>query len=220
MCDLWLNPDAALLERAYRLGLFPMADPDSGRVDWFQPEYRGVLPLDQFHVRRSLRRVVTAQPFRITSDCAFEAVMRGCAEPRVDDPETWISEGMIAGYVALHASGKAHSIEAWAGERLVGGLYGVHLGSSFFGESMFSRTDEGGTNASKVCLVHLVGWMRHRGFRLLDTQLWNPHLEQFGCVEIAHSDFEVMLEESLASDAAWGEFSASEAMRCGLHWQG
>ena len=116
----------------------------------------------------------------------------------------------------LHGLGGAHSVEAWLDGRLVGGLYGVGLAGAFFGESMFSRPGLGGTNASKVCLVHLVGWLRHQGARLLDTQFWNPHLDQFGCVETPREAYLGMLGAALALDVGWGVFDAAAAMSRGL----
>jgi leucyl/phenylalanyl-tRNA--protein transferase len=205
------RPSADLLVWAYCRGVFPMADPDSGQMMWVDPDPRGVIPLDAFRVPASLARVVRRQPFMITADRAFEAVMKGCAEPRPDeDNQTWIDDRLLTAYTDLHHRGGAHSIEAWHRGQLVGGLYGVQIGGAFFGESMFIRPDLGGTNASKVCLVHLVNHLRTRGFLLLDTQFWNPHLDQFGCVEIPRADYLAQLGPAITASATWGAFARGE----------
>lgn len=196
-----------LLLSAYRRGWFPMADPATGWIEWYSPDPRAVFPLDAFHVPRNLEREIRRRRFDIRSDTAFEAVMRACAEPRGGEDGRWIDEQMIAAYLALHRLGHAHCLEAWLDDALVGGLYGVQLGGAFFGESMFSRPARGGTNASKVCLAHLVRWMRHRGFQLLDTQFRTPHLEQFGCVEIRRRDYLSVLAQAVDRDVSWGTFA-------------
>ena len=196
----------ALLRWAYRQGWFPMANPEAGAIEWFNPDPRAIIPLDAFHVPATLSREVRKGRFEIRCDTVFEGVMRACAAPRAPDDLTWIDDAMIEAYVRLHEQGSAHCLEAWRGDQLVGGLYGVHVGGAFFGESMFSRPDLGGTNASKVCLVHLVGWLRHRGFTLLDTQFGTEHLEQFGCVEIDRRQYLVRLADAVQRDIAWGDF--------------
>ncbi|MHC4947584.1 MAG: leucyl/phenylalanyl-tRNA--protein transferase [Planctomycetota bacterium] len=199
-----LPPD--VLVRAYRRGIFPMADPITGRLEWYRPDPRAVIPLDDFRVRPSLRRVVRSGRFEVVADRAFEAVMRACAEPRGDDDLPWIDERLVRAYAGLHGVGLAHSVEARRGGRLVGGLYGVAIGAAFCGESMFVRPEAGGTDASKVCLVHLVRWLRHRGYTLLDTQFTNPHLLQFGCVEIPAAAYLARLADAVDRDVTWGEF--------------
>ncbi len=196
-----LNP--ALLIKAYSQGVFPMADSREGRVRWYSPDPRGFIPLDGFHLSRSLQRVVRSGRFDISTDRAFERVMSACAAPRPGHPETWISQPIIDVYCALQRLGLAHSVEAWREGRLVGGLYGVHLRGAFFGESMFSLPAEGGRDASKVCLVWLVAHLRRNGFRLLDTQFVTPHLARFGCTEISRQEYLVRLEKALAVDACW-----------------
>lgn len=204
-----------LLE-AYARGLFPMGEP-GGSVSWYDPDPRGVIPLDPggLRVSRSLRQRVRSAVFEITSDAAFERVIRACAQPRPgkDGGETWIDERFVTLYTALHRRGHAHSIEAWSTEpdgtrRIVGGLYGVHLGGLFAGESMFSRPELGGTDASKVCLVHLVSHLRARGFALLDTQFQNDHLERLGCVEIPRSAYHEKLGDAIGRDTPWGSLDA------------
>lgn len=199
---------------AYRQGYFPMAEPArrgrGSRLAWFNPDPRCILPLDRFHVPRSLARTVRRATFRVTADTAFDRVIRGCAAPRRHEPGTWIDERIIHAYGLLHEAGSAHSIEAWLGDEpdrtLVGGLYGVRIGAAFFAESKFSRPERGGTDASKVCLVHLVHHLRRRGFTLLDVQFPNPHLEQFGPVEIPRDDYLARLTRAADAEADWTPF--------------
>jgi leucyl/phenylalanyl-tRNA--protein transferase len=207
------RPTPELLLVAYRHGVFPMADPCSGRLDWLSPDPRGILPLEAFHIPRSLARVVRSGRFQVRFDTAFDAVIRACAAPRPEEPDTWIDARLIRAYIALHRLGHAHSVEAWiadpsGGARpgvLAGGLYGVHIGSAFFGESMFTRPGprNESANASKVCLVHLVEHLRRRGFTLLDTQFHNVHLAQFGCIEIPRAEYLHRLAEAVDRPAEW-----------------
>lgn len=190
-----LTPE--ILLRAYSIGLFPMAESaDDPEIFWVSPELRGILPLDQrFHVSGSLAKFIRKQPFDIRFDHDFPAVMRACAEETPERPSTWINETIFRLYCALHRMGHAHSVEAYEDGALVGGLYGVSLGSAFFGESMFSRR----TNASKVCLVALVERLRARGFTLLDTQFTTDHLKTFGAVDIPKKNYMVLLEQAMLS---------------------
>ena len=190
-----LTPE--ILLRAYSIGLFPMAESaDDPEIVWVSPELRGILPLDQrFHVSGSLAKFIRKQPFDIRFDHDFPAVMRACAEETPERPSTWINETIFRLYCALHRMGHAHSVEAYEDGALVGGLYGVSLGSAFFGESMFSRR----TNASKVCLVALVERLRARGFTLLDTQFTTDHLKTFGAVDIPKKNYMVLLEQAMLS---------------------
>jgi leucyl/phenylalanyl-tRNA--protein transferase len=186
---LTLTPEG--VELAYRHGIFPMADERSGEVLWFRPDPRAVIPLDGFHVSRSLARTLRRAAFDVRVDTDFEGVMRGCA----DRPEgTWISERFVEVYGALHRAGKAHSVEAWRGGRLVGGAYGLALGGAFMAESMFHRE----TDASKVALAALTSRLRERGFVLLDVQYVTPHLESLGAIEITRREYERRLERALA----------------------
>jgi leucyl/phenylalanyl-tRNA--protein transferase len=188
----------ALLLRAYAAGIFPMAESgDDPEIFWVDPERRGVLPLDAFHLPRRLRRTLRAGPFEVRCDTAFEAVVRACAEPAPDRPKTWINDRIVRLYTALHRQGFAHSVEAWHAGELAGGLYGVALGGAYFGESMFSRA----TDASKVALAHLVARLRLGGFTLLDTQFVTEHLKQFGAVEISRAEYHQRLNEALAKSA-------------------
>lgn len=189
-----LTPD--LLLRAYAAGIFPMAesakDPE---IFWVDPDKRGILPLDACHIPHRLRKTVRHGPFEVRCDTAFAEVVRGCAEATADRPETWINDEILKLYVELHARGRAHSVEAWAGGELLGGLYGVALGGAFFGESMFSRA----TDASKFALVHLVARLIESRFLLLDTQFTTPHLERFGVIEIPRADYQRRLSKALAA---------------------
>jgi len=179
-----LTPE--LLLRAYAAGIFPMAETaDDPEVFWVDPEQRGILPLDGFHLPRRLARTLRRDVFEVRCDAAFETVVRGCAEPTPARPKTWINEEIVRLYAALHRLGFAHSVETWRGGELVGGLYGVALGAAFFGESMYSRV----TDASKVALAQLVARLRLGGFRLLDTQFVTDHLQQFGAVEISRAQY-------------------------------
>ena len=187
-----LTPE--LLLRAYAAGIFPMAETaDDLDVFWVDPEQRGVLPLDGFHLPRRLARTLRQDIFEVRCDAAFEAVVRGCAEPTPERPKTWINEEIVRLYAALHRLGFAHSVEAWRDGELVGGLYGVALGGAFFGESMYSRV----TDASKVALAQLVARLRLGGFRLLDTQFVTDHLEQFGAVEISRAQYHRRLSAAI-----------------------
>jgi leucyl/phenylalanyl-tRNA--protein transferase len=199
------RPCPDLLAWAYSSGIFPMVDPQTGEIDWYSPDPRGIIPLDGFRVPDSLARLVRGDRFEIRVDTAFEQVIRACAAPRADDRLTWIDQRLIEAYTALHRRGHAHCIEAYREGRLVGGLYGVSLGAAFFGESMFVRAELGGSNASKVALVWLVRHLRQRGYELLDTQFWNPHLEQFGCTEIPRADYLRRLASALRRDDRWGD---------------
>jgi leucyl/phenylalanyl-tRNA---protein transferase len=188
---LTLTPEGVL--RAYCQGIFPMADERSGEVLWFRPDPRAIIPVDGFHVSRSLARTLRRAHFEIRVDTDFEGVMRGCAHR----PEgTWISERFVEVYGALHLAGQAHSVEAWREGRLVGGTYGVALGGAFLAESMFHRE----TDASKVALGALVVRLRERGFILLDVQYVTPHLESLGAVEITRREYERRLAEALRLD--------------------
>jgi len=187
-----LTPD--ILLEAYAAGIFPMAESaDDPELFWVDPNRRGILPLDAFHVPRRLKRVLRGGRFAVRADTAFAAVIRGCAEASDTRPGTWINDEIVRLYSALFERGAAHSVECWRDGELVGGLYGVSLGAAFFGESMFSRVSD----ASKVALAHLVARLRHGGYRLLDTQFVTPHLAQFGAIEISRARYHRLLAEAL-----------------------
>jgi leucyl/phenylalanyl-tRNA--protein transferase len=191
-----LTPE--LLLRAYAAGIFPMAESaEDPELFWVDPVRRGILPLDAFHVPRRLKRSIRSARLEITCDGDFLGVMRGCAEPTPDRPQTWINHQILGVYTALHERGFAHSVEARLEGALVGGLYGVAIGGAFFGESMFSRV----ADASKIALAHLVARLRQGGFRLLDTQFVTEHLQRFGAVEISRARYRRLLAEALGAEA-------------------
>jgi leucyl/phenylalanyl-tRNA--protein transferase len=187
-----LTPD--MLLRAYAAGIFPMAESaNATELHWFDPPVRAIIPLDTFHIPKRLKRTLKQRPYVIKFDTAFSQVIRACATPDHGRSTTWINREITSLYVSLHWRGHAHSIEAWDGKELVGGLYGVSLGSAFFGESMFSRKDD----ASKISLVYLVALLKHCGFTLLDTQFQTAHLAQFGTHEITRANYHHLLTHAL-----------------------
>jgi leucyl/phenylalanyl-tRNA--protein transferase len=193
-----ITPEIML--RAYAAGIFPMAESaeDPG-LFWVEPELRGVIPLDRFHLPGRLARTVRSDRFEVRVDGEFEHVIAACAEAKPDRPETWINGRIREIFTELFRLGHAHSVECWREGRLVGGLYGLALGGAFFGESMFHRE----TDASKVALVHLVARLRRGGFRLLDAQFQTGHLAQFGTQEMPKSTYQAMLEGAVAHSADW-----------------
>jgi leucyl/phenylalanyl-tRNA---protein transferase len=194
-----------VLLRAYAAGVFPMAESaDDTALYWVEPDERGVIPLDTFHVSRSLRKRVRHQTYDIRIDTAFNTVIAQCAAQSETRKETWINKRIVSLYSQLHKMGCAHSVESWQNGQLVGGLYGIRIGAAFFGESMFSRA----TDASKVALVHLVARLKFGGFKLLDAQFVNSHLLQFGTQAIGKKQYQVMLEEALCRDADFAAFKA------------
>lgn len=189
-----------LLLSAYCQGIFPMAHED-GRIYWYDPDPRAIIPLDSFHVPRRLARTVRQGVFTMTRDKAFTAVIEACAAPVPGREETWISPEIVAAYTRLHQLGFAHSVEAWQDGALVGGLYGVAVQGLFAGESMFSRARD----SSKVALVHLVRHLRRCGFQLLDIQFMTDHLERFGAIEIPAAAYKVRLAQALMAPARFGD---------------
>jgi len=194
--DVLVEITPEVLLKAYACGIFPMAESatDPG-LFWIEPELRGVIPLDAFHVPERLARTVRADRFEIRIDTAFEAVMDGCAAPAAGRRKTWINARIRRLYGDLHRIGRCHSVEAWAQGRLVGGLYGVRLGAAFFGESMFHIERD----ASKIALVHLVARLKTGGFTLLDTQFVTDHLRRFGAIETPRREYHRLLEAALES---------------------
>lgn len=203
---------------AYRSGIFPMADRrDDPEVFWVEPRERAVIPLDGLHLSKSMRKVLRTDRFVVTVDQAFEAVIRACAKPREEHPDTWISERIVQSYIGLHRAGHAHSIECWqpgegGARELVGGLYGVNFDRVFCGESMFSRVPD----ASKVALAWLVALMRRAGFAVLDCQFMTEHLRSMGAVEMAQADYRRLVERARGQPPAslgmaWRYFSEGYA---------
>lgn len=184
-----ITPELVLY--AYRHGYFPMAEED-GSVYWHCPDPRAIIPLDAVKVSHSLKKIIAKNVFDLRVNTAFESVIRACSER----DETWISEDIIAVYTQLHRMGYAHSVEAWLDGKLVGGLYGIAIGSAFFGESMFSNV----SNASKVAYVHFTKRLQERGFTLLDSQYINPHMESLGAVLISKSRYYTLLKKALRQD--------------------
>ena len=195
-----ITPEVLL--KAYACGIFPMAESaEDPALIWMEPENRGVIPLDRFHMSARLARTVRADRFTVTVDRDFDAVLEGCAEPQPGRPRTWINERIRILYRKLYERRHCHSIEVCDGDTLVGGLYGVTLGRAFFGESMFHRTRD----ASKVALVHLVARLKAGGFKLLDTQFVTDHLRTFGAIEVPQRQYHKLLEAALAGE---GDFAA------------
>ena len=192
-----------ILLRAYACGIFPMAeDGGDSALYWIEPEERGILPLQTFHVPRSLAKTVRRQIYTVRIDTAFDAVMDGCAAVTGKRTSTWINSRIKSLYGQLHKMGCCHSVECWRDGKLAGGLYGLRIGAAFFGESMFSRQRD----ASKVALVHLVARLKAGGFKLLDAQFANDHLKQFGLEVISRDEYRMILEPSLALDGDFSDF--------------
>ncbi len=191
-----LTPE--LLLCAYANGIFPMADDrDDPVIQWIDPHHRGIIPLDRYHVPKSLKKVIRQQRFDIRANTAFEAVIKSCAECRPDRPRTWLNDELIELYCTLHDKQYAHSVECWMDDRLVGGVYGLSLGGAFFGESMFSRARD----ASKVALINLIERLRDGGYCLLDTQFVTDHLKRFGATQIPRDAYIRRLREALLIEA-------------------
>ena len=191
-----ITPEVLL--KAYACGIFPMADSaDDPTIFWNEPEFRGIIPLDRFHIPARLARTVRAEPYTIRIDHDFDGVLAGCAEPQPGRARTWINKRIRTLYRKLYDIGHCHSVEAYQDGKLVGGLYGVNLGCAFFGESMFHRARD----ASKVALVHLVARLKIGGYRLLDTQYVTDHLRIFGAVEVPQRQYNKLLEAALVGEA-------------------
>jgi leucyl/phenylalanyl-tRNA--protein transferase len=195
-----LTPE--LIVRAYQAGIFPMAESqESDDLFWVSPQKRGILPLDTFHVSRSMKKTMRAHPYAIRIDTDFQQVIDGCASEGEDRDTTWINGSIRRLYGALFERGVCHTVEVWDDTRIVGGLYGLSIGGAFFGESMFHRA----TDASKIALVHLIERLRAGGYRLLDTQFVTEHLKTFGGMEIPREEYELRLADALG---VAGDFTA------------
>lgn len=196
--DILLEITPQVLLRAYACGIFPMAETaDDPDMFWVEPEMRGILPLDDFHIPKSLKKTMRNTNMKVFMDRDFQLVIESCAQTSDIRKETWINARIKHLYGELHKMGYANSVEVYDNDELVGGLYGVRLGRAFFGESMFSRK----TDASKIALVHLVAQMKKAGFILLDTQFTTPHLERFGVIEVPKEDYRNLLEEALIGES-------------------
>jgi leucyl/phenylalanyl-tRNA--protein transferase len=200
--DLEVEITPEVLLKAYACGIFPMAESaDDPSLYWIEPQKRGVIPLDNFHVPRRLARTVRGEHFEIRIDHDFDAVIAACAAPAVGRDKTWINPRIKRLYRELFLRGHCHTVEAWRDGKLAGGLYGIKLGHAFFGESMFHFERD----ASKVALVHLVALLRAKGFRLLDAQFMTEHLWQFGAIEVERADYQRILAHALRGEANFAE---------------
>jgi leucyl/phenylalanyl-tRNA--protein transferase len=192
--DVMIEITPQVLLKAYACGIFPMAESaEDNALYWIEPERRGILPLDNVHVPRRLARTIRQGGFEVRVDNDFNAVIDGCAAPRAGRRSTWINGRIRSLYADLFALGHCHTVEVWDGDDLIGGLYGVHLGRAFFGESMFSRARD----ASKIALIYLVARLKFGGFELLDTQFLTGHLARFGAIEVGRAEFQRLLEAAL-----------------------
>jgi leucyl/phenylalanyl-tRNA--protein transferase len=212
--DVMIEITPQVLLKAYACGIFPMAESaEDNALYWIEPERRGILPLDHVHVPRRLARTIRRGGFQVKVDNDFEGVIEGCAAPRAGRRSTWINGRIRSLYRDLFALGHCHTVEVWQDGKLTGGLYGVHLGRAFFGESMFSRMRD----ASKIALVYLVARLKYGGFTLLDTQFVTGHLAKFGAIEVSRQEFQRCLEAALAGGlVAQGKTSSSSAAAGGV----
>jgi leucyl/phenylalanyl-tRNA---protein transferase len=202
-----ITPDVLL--KAYACGIFPMAESaEDPTLYWIEPEMRGVIPLEGFHVPKRLARTVRTSGLTVVCDRDFDAVIAGCAEPRAGRARTWINARIRLLYRGLHARGHCHTVEVYDGAALVGGLYGVSLGAAFFGESMFHRTRD----ASKIALVHLVARLKAGGYHLLDTQFVTDHLRMFNAVEVPRRQYQRLLEAAISARADFGALAPKRAL--------
>jgi len=198
-----LSPE--LLLQAYRAGVFPMSESrDDPEIFWVDPRMRGIIPIDGFHISRSLAKYMRGGGFYATANTSFTKVVSACA----DRDETWINETIFGLYTQLHRQGHAHSVEIWKDYQLVGGVYGVAIGGAFFGESMFSRA----TNGSKMALVYLVHRLQRQGYTLFDTQFLTPHLATLGAIEIPREDYHKKLIDALPRTVSFGDRGAMQLM--------
>ncbi len=207
--DVMIEITPQVLLKAYACGIFPMAESaEDNALYWIEPERRGILPLDRVHIPKRLARTIRSGGFEVKIDRNFEAVIDGCAAPRSGRRSTWINGRIRSLYRELFALGHCHTIEVWQDGALTGGLYGVHLGRAFFGESMFSRARD----ASKIALVYLVARLKYGGFTLLDTQFVTGHLARFGAIEVSREEFQRFLEAALGGGGlAHGSGSGASA---------
>jgi leucyl/phenylalanyl-tRNA---protein transferase len=193
--DVMIEITPRVLLKAYACGIFPMAESaEDNALYWIEPEWRGILPLDRVHIPQRLARTIRKGGFEVRIDNDFEAVIEGCAAPSSGRRSTWINARIRGLYRELFAMGHCHTVEVWQDGKLIGGLYGVHLGRAFFGESMFSKARD----ASKIALVYLIARLKYGGFELLDTQFLTDHLARFGGIEVSRAEFQRLLEGALA----------------------
>ena len=206
--DVMIEITPQVLLKAYACGIFPMAESaEDNALYWIEPERRGILPLDRVHVPKRLARTIRKGGFEVRIDRNFEEVIEGCAAPRSGRRSTWINARIRNLYRELFVLRHCHTVEVWQDGQLTGGLYGVHLGRAFFGESMFSRARD----ASKIALVYLIARLKYGGFTLLDTQFVTGHLARFGAIEVSREEFQRFLEAALAGGFAQGSGSGTSA---------
>ena len=206
-----ITPEVLL--KAYACGIFPMAEnAEDPALYWIEPELRGIIPLETFHVPSRLARTIRAEPFTVVCNRDFEAVIDGCAEPGPGRSRTWINGRIRKLYRKLYDIGHCHTVEVYDGNALVGGLYGVSLCRTFFGESMFHRARD----ASKIALVHLVARLRAGGFKLLDTQFVTPHLKTFGATEVQRRHYHKLLSDALTGEADFAVFPLAAPLPGGI----
>ena len=206
--DVVIEITPQVLLKAYACGIFPMAESaEDNALYWIEPERRGILPLDRVHVPKRLARTIRKGGFEVRIDRNFEEVIEGCAAPRSGRRSTWINARIRNLYRELFVLRHCHTVEVWQDGQLTGGLYGVHLGRAFFGESMFSRARD----ASKIALVYLIARLKYGGFTLLDTQFVTGHLARFGAIEVSREEFQRFLEAALAGGFAQGSGSGASA---------
>ena len=206
-----------ILLQAYSAGIFPMAEKaEDNALYWVEPDERGIIPLDALHISHSLRKQVRKQPFEVSIDTAFNEVMAACAAKTETRKETWINQRIRTLYSQLFKMGCCHSVECWQGGKLVGGLYGVKIGAAFFGESMFSRA----TDASKIALVHLVARLNAGGFKLLDAQFMNPHLQTLGALPISKVQYQKLLAPAIDGAGDFSSFKGDNDPALVLHLAG
>jgi len=206
--DVMIEITPHVLLKAYACGIFPMAESaEDNALYWIEPERRGILPLDRVHVPKRLARTIRKGGFEVRIDRNFEEVIEGCAAPRSGRRSTWINARIRNLYRELFVLRHCHTVEVWQDGQLTGGLYGVHLGRAFFGESMFSRARD----ASKIALVYLIARLKYGGFTLLDTQFVTGHLARFGAIEVSREEFQRFLEAALAGGFAQGSGSGASA---------
>ena len=206
--DVMIEITPHVLLKAYACGIFPMAESaEDNALYWIEPERRGILPLDRVHVPKRLARTIRKGGFEVRIDRNFEEVIEGCAAPRSGRRSTWINARIRNLYRELFVLRHCHTVEVWQDGQLTGGLYGVHLGHAFFGESMFSRARD----ASKIALVYLIARLKYGGFTLLDTQFVTGHLARFGAIEVSREEFQRFLEAALAGGFAQGSGSGASA---------
>ena len=209
-----MNINEETILKGYSLGIFPMSESsEDPNIYWINPKKRGIIPLNNFKISKSLKKEIKKNKFKVTLNKNFRTVIINCAKKTHNRPSTWINKEIIKLYTNLHKIGHAHSVEAWTGNKLAGGLYGVSLGSAFFGESMFNNI----SNASKICLVYLIANLKKKKFSLLDTQFVNPYLKNLGAIEVSQKKYLKMLGNSLSKSANFNKKVSQSSINETIH---